>query len=187
MRSIIISVFITITITSTALAKNPLRYNYKVLKCIDSILSKRKVLKNAEVTRINSFLEKLDRKSPNLQKRNLKKCKSIKRDVKKYSRSIVDDEEMKTFIQQSALEKKDFLTNLIFPEKLECGGKEMTAQAAFLAAAGSGQPRQPPQQRTGASTVPIGGESPDSLSQADGNIHAMQQPARIGAPNPFNN
>lgn len=132
MRIIIISVFITLTITSTAFAKNPLRYNYKVLKCIDSIFSKRKILNKGEVTKINSFLEKLDRKSPNLQKRNLKKCKSIKRDVKNYSRSSVDDEEMKTFIQQSALDKKDFLTNLIFPDKLECGGKEMTAQAAFL-------------------------------------------------------
>ena len=43
------------------------------------------------------------------------------------------------------------------------------------AAAAAAALAQPPQQPTGASTVPIGGESPYSLTQADGNIHAMQQ------------
>lgn len=43
---------------------------------------------------------------------------------------------------------------------------------AAAAAAALAQPPQPP---AGASTVPIGGESPYNLTQADGNIHAIQQ------------
>ena len=47
------------------------------------------------------------------------------------------------------------------------GGSGGTAAAAALA--------QPPQPSAGASAGQIGGEPPYSLSQADGNVHAMQQ------------
>ena len=51
-------------------------------------------------------------------------------------------------------------------------GKLATTGAGSAAAAALAQP---PQQPSGASAVPVGGESPYSLTQTDGNIHAMQQ------------
>ncbi|MDA8792375.1 hypothetical protein N9N67_03970 [Bacteriovoracaceae bacterium] len=129
---LVIFFIFTLITPQLVFANKDLKYNYKVLKCVDSVLSQNKSLTNNEVSSLNSFLDQIDIKSPNKQKRNLKRCKKIRKAVKKYARPQLTDEDIKLFILESDLNNKDFLTNLIFPEKLECGGKEMSASIAWL-------------------------------------------------------